>query len=176
MNTITKLTSIDSSLFSWCVTYSRFPVLRNGSRIVSRFGDGGFYLVLGICLALMEAVDGGTFLVNGLLAFAIELPLYILLKNTIKRDRPCDSIAEVTAVVVPSDKFSFPSGHSAAAFVFATVLAHYYPSLFFVSYAFAGLIGCSRVLLGVHYPCDIAAGAVLGISSGLVAISLYGLL
>ena len=111
----------------------------------------------------------------GLLAFAIELPLYLVLKNTIRRDRPCYRFENFDAFITPSDKFSFPSGHAAAAFVFATVFSHYYPAMTELSYSIAVLIGLSRVMLGVHYPTDIVAGAALGVSIATFALTVYGI-
>lgn len=175
MNTLHKITSYDALAFYWCHGFTHMPRLATCSRMISRLGDGGLYLALGLLLAMFEVQDGERFLFAGLLAFSLELPLYLLLKNTIKRDRPCDRFDNFDAFIVPSDKFSFPSGHAAAAFVFATVLSHFYPSMFVLSYSIALLIGLSRVMLGVHYPTDIAAGAVLGISIATVALNVYAL-
>ena len=171
-----KLASFDLIAFQWCLGYSRLMGVTLLSRQISRCGDGPLYLVLGVTLAWLEPLTGEAFFWNGLLAFAIEVPLYLLLKNTIRRDRPCHRYENYRAAIEPSDKFSFPSGHAAAAFVFATLISHYYPSLAPLSYTLATLIGLSRVMLGVHYPCDIAAGALLGISSATLALNLYGLL
>lgn len=171
-----KLASFDLIAFQWCLGYNRLLGVTQLSRQVSRCGDGPLYVVLGIALALLEPATGATFFYSGLLAFAIELPLYLLLKNTFRRDRPCHRPGGCAAAIEPSDKFSFPSGHAAAAFVFAALISHYYPALMAVSYSLATLIGLSRVMLGVHYPCDIAAGALLGVSSAALALNLYGLI
>ncbi len=171
-----KITRLDTYAFNLCLGYSTRTSLSSWSRLMSRFGDGGFYLLLGISLALFEAEDGQRFFLTGLTAFAIELPLYLVLKNLIKRDRPCDRFDHFDAFIVPSDKFSFPSGHAAAAFVFATLISHFYPSLSYLSFGLAAMIGSARVMLGVHYPTDIVAGAVLGLASATVALNLYGVI
>lgn len=170
MSAIKLLTTFDLFAFNWCLGLPRASEIARVSRRVSRLGDGGLYLLLGILLAVFESQNGMSFFIAGLLAYAIELPLYLVLKNTIKRDRPCNALP-VDAYIVPSDKFSFPSGHSAAAFVFATLIAHFYPGATEFAYVVAALIGASRVLLGVHYPSDIVAGAALGMSSALIALN-----
>ena len=72
----------------------------------------------------------------------------------------------------PSDEFSMPSEHTAAAFVMASLTAYFYPDLSLFAYSWASLIGLSRVILGVHYPTDIAAGAILGLGCASIAQSL----
>ncbi len=64
---------------------------------------------------------------------------------------------------------SFPSGHSAAAFAFATGACEELPVLAPVLVPLAGAVAYSRVHTGVHYPSDVAAGAAIGIGSGMLA-------
>jgi undecaprenyl-diphosphatase len=65
--------------------------------------------------------------------------------------------------------YSFPSGHAMVSFACATVLALAVPRLRWQLYALATLISFSRVYVGVHYPLDVLAGAVLGVA---IAIAL----
>ena len=78
----------------------------------------------------------------------------------------------IARLITPSDKFSFPSGHTAAAFVFANIVVAFFPSLSIPLYLFATLVGLSRVMLGVHYPGDILAGMVLGLACSWAALAL----
>ncbi len=170
-----KITQLDTLAFHWCQGHARALQLASVSRWVSRLGDGLCYILLGVALALFEPEDGHRFLQAGLLAFGIELPAYLVLKNLIRRDRPCDRFDHFSAYIKPSDRFSFPSGHAAAAFTFAAVMVAHYPSLLMPLYGLAGLIGASRVLLGVHFPSDIIAGALLGICCAQLGILLFSL-
>lgn len=165
------LTRVDTQLFQWCFNKTS-PRDYTAIRLVSRTGDGYLYLVLGILLWQFESFHGELFLYTGLLAYALELPLFVLLKRLFKRQRPCDVLQQLRVKITPHDKFSLPSGHTAAAFLMATLLSHYYPSVAVLAYVWASLIGLSRVLLGVHYPGDILAGALLGISISLTSINL----
>ena len=70
------------------------------------------------------------------------------------------------------DRFSFPSGHAAGAFMMATLLRHFYPALTIPFYATASVIGVSRVYNGVHYPSDVMAGTALGIASAQIGLTL----
>jgi undecaprenyl-diphosphatase len=137
---------------------------------LSKTGDGQLYLLFGVMLWWLEPQYGALFLYSGLLAYMLELPIYLLLKNCLKRERPCHHISEINAHIVPSDKFSLPSGHTAAAFLMASLIAHFYPTLSISAYMWASCIGGSRVLLGVHYPSDIVAGALLGLSISAIIL------
>jgi len=79
--------------------------------------------------------------------------------------RPTEGIVGFTALVENPDAFSFPSGHSAAAFAVALAMAGVIPGApLFVFLAFA--IGLSRLYLGAHYPLDVAVGACIGLLCG----------
>ena len=64
---------------------------------------------------------------------------------------------------------SFPSGHSAAAFAFATGACGELPVLLPMLGPLAIAVAYSRVHTGVHYPSDVAAGAAIGIGSGVLS-------
>lgn len=166
------VTKYDTIAFRWCMSRKRVAEIASVSRRISSLGDGYLYALIGVLLFWLDNQYGSGFFYTGLLAFAIELPAYLLCKNLVRRNRPNDSIAGFEAFLVPSDKFSFPSGHTAAAFIMAEVITVYYPEFSVLSYSLALMIGCSRVLVGVHYPTDILAGMVLGMSSSSLAVSI----
>lgn len=161
----------DTKLFYWLFNVT---AQRNCRLIkwISGSGDGHVYLIIGLSLWTFEPLDGAIFLYTALLAYAFELPLYWVLKSAFKRQRPCDILQGFCSHIRPSDKFSLPSGHTAAAFLMATLLAHFYPSIAPIVYSWASLIGLSRVLLGVHYPSDIFAGGALGVTIATLSVNL----
>ncbi len=91
-------------------------------------------------------------------------------KLLVRRRRPLGG-SRPTLIRMPLST-SFPSGHSAAAFAFATGACQELPILAPVLVPIAGAVAYSRVHTGVHYPSDVAAGAVIGIGSGVLAACL----
>lgn len=166
---------LDTLAFLWLHVTKGFPY-RKSVRWISHTGDGPLYLVIALALLVLEPANGKTFFWAGLIAYGLDVSLYLVLKNLIKRDRPAARIDFYEAWITPSDQFSFPSGHTAAAFLFACLFVHYYPFIALPVYVWASLIGASRVLLGVHYPSDIAAGALLGTSCAFLGIYLHSCL
>lgn len=168
-----SLTKYDTALFYWLYNLTDN---RDCRAIIwlSKTGDGYLYFAIGMALWAFEPAFGQLFLFTALMAYGLEIPIYVLLKKLIKRPRPCDLFTNFSAHVTPSDKFSLPSGHTAAAWLMASIVAHFYPSFATIAYVWASLIGLSRVLLGVHYPTDVLAGALLGVSIATFSLSILG--
>jgi undecaprenyl-diphosphatase len=141
---------------------------------ISHSGNGYYYPLLPLLIYFFSPDKALPFFYVALTAYAIELPVYKLMKNLIKRDRPCEALANVHKRVSPSDRFSFPSGHTAAAFVMVTILAHFFPVLMLPAACWAFLVGLSRIYLGVHYPTDILAGMVIGMGCGYGGLLIGG--
>jgi undecaprenyl-diphosphatase len=140
--------------------------------VISRTGDGYLYPVMGLAFWLVDHRLGAMLFLSALAAFAVELPLYKLIKHIVRRSRPCDALCSIEGRVRIADRFSFPSGHTSGAFVMATVVSAFYPMISALFFAWAGLVGFSRIYLGVHYPSDVLAGIVVGICCGATGISI----
>lgn len=85
-----------------------------------------------------------------------------LLKNLIARQRPCQVLDEFNMLIGCSKTFSFPSGHATNSFSIAIIMIRFYRWYAAPVLAFAALVAYSRVYVGVHYPSDVVAGALLG--------------
>lgn len=171
---ISNLNDLDISCFQNLFDRSEHAWLRRVFRVISHSADGWLYPFLPATLFFVNHPQAFTFFLVCLLAFVIELPLYRAIKNGVRRRRPFDKLEGIQNRVVPPDEFSFPSGHTSAAFMIATITIYYFPVIGILTYAWATLVGISRVLLGVHYPSDILAGLTLGMFASTLALFIAG--
>lgn len=103
-------------------------------------------------------------------ASALNLGMTYLLKYSINRDRPYTTYPDIIPKSSEGSP-SFPSGHTSSSFATATSLSLIYPKWYVIapSFLWAGSVGYSRVYLGVHYPSDVVAGALVGAGSAWLA-------
>lgn len=146
--------------------------LRLWMMAATRGGDGWLWYAM----AFVIAIDGGPerfrALAAALIAVSAGIALFIQLKRTCKRRRPCQIEPHCWATLLPPDQFSFPSGHTITAFAVATSLSIFYPAML-VSLLFCALsVAASRVLLGMHFLTDVLAGAAIGGLLGYTAAQL----
>jgi undecaprenyl-diphosphatase len=131
-------------------------------RVASRFGDRGLSLTVGLVLAVVEPL--------ALLVFSGATAAALLIQGRLKvlcaRMRPCAHPGGPPQRAPIPDAGSFPSGHTLHAVMGAVVIVAQVPVLALVFAAVAVLIGTSRVVLGVHYPTDVLAGALIGLLLG----------
>lgn len=92
-----------------------------------------------------------------------------IVKHLVSRARPFTELQSVTVLVQEPLSSSFPSGHSATAFACATVLA-YKKKFGFLFYPLAVFIVYSRIYVGVHYPLDVVAGLLIGLTMAFAVL------
>jgi undecaprenyl-diphosphatase len=86
-----------------------------------------------------------------------------LLKEWVGRIRPCQVLADVRLLTDCNTSYSFPSSHAVNIFAAALFLSRLFRRAAPVCYGIAGVVGYSRIYLGIHYPLDVAGGAVIGL-------------
>jgi undecaprenyl-diphosphatase len=140
-------------------------------QIASRLGDGLIWYVLILALPLLYGVAALKPAMVMALTGALGVALYSLLKRLFVRERPFITHASIDRAAVPLDRYSFPSGHTLHAVSFAWQASAHFPELAWVLLPLAGLIASSRVVLGLHYPSDVLAGAAIGAALAELGLS-----
>ena len=162
------MSGFDRELRDWVVD-NRVGVLDPLFEALSYAGSFGF-----VWIAIAVAISGFSWSRPWLwtrvgAAILIAESISGALKELFERDRPAVADPDPETLVELPATFSFPSGHATVSFACATTLALAVPRLAVPLYALAVLISFSRVYVGVHYPLDVLAGAVLGVG---IAIAL----
>lgn len=133
-------------------------------------GSDVFAIGLILGLLLLPGVHFTVFAKNSALALLLSSVTVAILKYFVKRKRPFEVILELESLKIGIDQFSFPSGHTTAAFTLASTIAYLTPNPFIsiVYFLLAFIVAMSRVYLGVHYPSDVTAGAVIGTACAML--------
>lgn len=145
--------------------------IRRWMLLATRGGDGWLWGTIGLLILFFGGDRRVQALQAGLISFVTAQLGFMILKRLIGRERPCATETHCWSNLLPPDRFSFPSGHTMTAFAITFSLGLYYPALL------AGLVFCaisvaaSRVILGLHYLSDVAAGMIIGIAIGLGSFS-----
>ncbi len=141
-------------------------------RLVSRLGDGVFWYVAMLAIALLGGANGPTAALHMLLTGGVAALLYRTLKRWTRRPRPFRAHAGIVAHLPPLDEYSFPSGHTLHAVTFTLVALAWFPVLAWIFVPFTVLVAMSRVVLGLHYPSDVLMATAIGFVLAEVSIGL----
>jgi undecaprenyl-diphosphatase len=156
---------------------TRWAISDSASRTVRLFWLSVTFLGGALCtiaIAVLPLLVGGLAeraSVNATATLVVSHLVVQLVKRTVSRPRP--SLGDSSAALISApDRFSFPSGHSAAAMSVAFAYALAYPSLAVPLFMLAMAVGLSRVALGVHYPGDVFVGQLMAVLTGAIVVAL----
>lgn len=133
---------------------------------ITKLGDNGvFWILLAILFICIKrtrktGITMGVSLILGLVL------CNLMLKPLVARTRPYIADPSLVLIIPPESDFSFPSGHTVCSIESAVAIYVNNKKLGLAALALAVVIAFSRLYLTVHYPSDVAAGALLGIATG----------
>jgi undecaprenyl-diphosphatase len=161
--------ALDRSLFLFINHLPHTDFTNTIASVLSGIGQWGLvWLVIAVYLFFREERRDHWFFLPFILCLAmVWLLSETIIKSLVLRPRPGLDIGAL--IISATGNYSFPSTHATLAFAMAYILSQEEPKLIAWFYILAGLIGLSRIYLGVHYPVDVIAGAFLGLGIGYVA-------
>jgi undecaprenyl-diphosphatase len=151
----------------------RTPRRTVAARALTRLGDASGWTFVGLAFFATFTPIGLSLGLRLGAAAGLATVLSQALKRTLHRARPDVAIAGFVPEAANPDRFSFPSGHTCAAFAVALAFVGAPLGLGYLFLGLAVAIGASRVYLGAHFPLDVAAGALLGGVAGLATHLLF---
>jgi membrane-associated phospholipid phosphatase len=159
------LSRLDSRLLYEMRTRFHWPVAEAVAKALGRAGEYGLiWLVIGVVLAFADPDRGEDWVVAALLG-PVAIGLNFAVKLVVRRPRPV--LEGLPPLGGAPSSLSFPSAHATSSFACATYMTRIAPEAA-VLFALAAAIAVCRPYLGMHYPSDVLAGAVLGAALGLV--------
>ena len=166
----------DGQLLLWLKETFSHPVLDESMTFISSLGNKGMiWIAIGVLLLLFGLKNkkwrNGGFLVLFSLA-ANFLACNVILKPLVDRTRPYD-VLDYTPLIPPVGDPSFPSGHTSASFAAATAIYFINKKWGIAAYILAAVMGFSRLYLGVHFPTDVLAGALVGTAAAMAIIRIF---
>ena len=159
------LARIDTADYRLCRHLNRGaarPAVRTPFQIASRLGDGVLWYVLILLLPLIYGMPAVRPAIVMALTGLLGVVIYGVLKRSFVRERPFIRHSGISQAAAPLDRYSFPSGHTLHAVAFAWQASVHFPELAWLLVPLAAMIAASRVVLGLHYPTDVLAGAFIG--------------
>ena len=167
---LAALDAWDRWLFDRLTRRERRVIDRGLKRLSNSANRSVLWLAIAALIAILGGRRGRHAAIRGVLSIAITSILVNLpLKYLARRDRPPMRRGDRPLPVSLPGSFSFPSGHSASAFAFATGVALEEPRLLVPILPLAAGVAFSRVHLRVHYPLDVLAGVTIGTAMGLAS-------
>lgn len=149
------------------------PILDKIMVNITSLGNlGAIWFIISIVLMIIKKYRRYGVLLFVTLALTGFLGSFVI-KPLVARARPCDVFRDVDTLIKHPGGFSFPSGHTYLSFAAATVIYFMNKKLGVLAVILAAVIGFSRMYLFVHFPSDVAVGALLGVVVALFNISIY---
>ena len=171
----TFMARVDAAEYGLCRRLNRgaaFALPRRIFQIASRLGNGIVWYLLILALPLLYGSPAVKPAMVMALTGALGVVVYALLKRLFVRERPFITHRAISRAAAPLDRYSFPSGHTLHAVSFTWQACAHFPELAWVLVPMAALIAGSRVVLGLHYPSDVLAGAAIGAALAELGLAL----
>ena len=163
--------------FLWFLQESvRNPILDSSMIFITSLGNGGMIWIAATIVLLIPKKTRKAGIMSAVALLGSLIINNNIVKNIVQRPRPFVTFTDLQIIIPTPSEFSFPSGHTSSSFAAAAVFYRHLPKkLGLPAVILAGLIGFSRLYVGVHYPTDVIAGVLMGILLSYLAEYLVNL-
>ncbi len=165
---------LECSLFLSVNKFFDYRLMKSFFSLITYAGGATFTISVTLCIILFTDVPLRDYGFASLLALLISHIPVQLLKKIYPRRRPYIVLSETKVTNSPLEDHSFQSGHTTAIFAVITPFVMY-SFMDFLLYTVACSVAVSRVILGLHYPSDIVAGACIGSLVGYLSVLLLAI-
>ena len=170
------LLNLDGGFLLFLQESVRNPILDNIMIFITSLGNGGMIWIAATIALLIPKKTRKAGVVSAVALLGSLIINNNIVKNIVQRPRPFVTFTDLQIIIPTPSEFSFPSGHTSSSFAAAAVFYRHLPKkLGIPSVILAGLIGFSRLYVGVHYPTDVIAGVIMGILLSYLAEYLVNL-
>lgn len=157
----------DISILHFINSKLRCKLLDKIMPIITFFGSATFCAIFVVMTIISRNKDVKNLGVITSFSIIVSSGITHFIKRMKNRIRPYINIPGIIVNKIGVDDYSFPSGHTTAAFSIGMSIALKFTGLATISLILAALVGFSRIYLGVHYPTDVGAGVVVGSASAV---------
>ncbi len=155
----------DEKLLRAMRTRGHSPLLERAAKGLGKAGNNGaIWFGIGVLLAIFDSANREAWLICAVLG-PVAIGLNYVVKLVVKRPRPV--LEGLPPLGGAPSSLSFPSAHATSSFAVATAMARVEP-LAALAFVLAFALALGRPYLGMHYPSDVLAGALLGVALGLI--------
>jgi len=164
------MSNIEFMILDFIQSYIRTPFLDKAMVFITTLGNSGMIWIIAALLMLCSKKYRTTGIMLSIGLLGSFLFGNVILKPLFHRTRPFDIIEGIELLIAAPHDYSFPSGHTLASVISATILLMRERKIGYFALALAILIAFSRLYLYVHFPTDILGGAVAGIIIGIFSV------
>lgn len=156
---------LDLKLLRWMRTHGHTPAIEDAMVALGKTGNNGLvWFLLGATLAILDNGRWESWLICALLG-PLAIGLNYCIKLVVRRPRPV--LERLPPLAGAPSSLSFPSAHAFSSFAVATAMCRVDPATS-AAFVVALALSLGRPYLGMHYPSDVLAGALLGVVLGLI--------
>ncbi len=151
---------LDLSILRFMRTRGHTPAVERAAQLIAKSGENGYlWFGIGLAGAALDAPRRKQWLASAAIGPA-AIGLNFGIKLMVKRPRP--TLEGLPPLGGAPSSLSFPSAHATASFAAATAMSRFAPELKPALFGAATTMAVTRPYLGMHYPSDVVAGALLG--------------